>query len=140
MTLYLERIAVRFPGPHTEFTYDLASLINALGHNKNDVLGLTRSNQDFSPKRLVDFKSRRSDILTDFTLSNGDNISVKIENSMGLSKQSPHSYQPISVKTVSQRFVTSGVRLVGIDHVGFRAKPPHTLAPSAGQRPPTEVA
>jgi hypothetical protein len=119
MTVYLEKITVRLPGTNTEFTNSLASLIEVLGHNENHILKLTSSSQSFYPELLLDFWSECSEIMTDFILSNGEIVCVKVENSTGLSKQSPHSYQPLSVETVIQRLVTSGVRLVGIDHVGF---------------------
>jgi len=117
--VYLERITVKFPNTHIEFTDQLASLIDVLGQSENHFLGLTISNQNFFPKILVDFQSEHSDILTEFVFSNGEIISVKIENSTGLHKQSPHSYTPVSIETVRQRFLTSEVKLVGIDHVGF---------------------
>jgi hypothetical protein len=118
-SVYLERITVRFPNTHLEFTSQLALLMDVLGQGKNHLLDLTCSDQSFFPKIRVDFQSEHSGILTDFTLSNGETTSVKIENSTDLNKQSPHSYKPISVGTVSQRFLASGLQLVGIDHVGF---------------------
>lgn len=117
--VYLERITVKFPNTHIEFTNQLASLMDVLGQSGNHVLDLTSSDQNFFPKILIDFQSEHSDMFTDFALSNGEIISVKIENSTGLHKQSPHSYEPVSIETVRQRFLTSKVKLVGIDHVGF---------------------
>lgn len=117
--VYLERITIKFPNTHFEFTHQLALLIDVLGQSENHVLELTCSDQSFFPKIRVNFQSENSGILTDFTLSNGETTSVKIENSTGLSKQSPHSYKPVSIGTVSQRFLASGMKLVGIDHVGF---------------------
>ncbi|MBE3117944.1 MAG: hypothetical protein IMZ50_04210 [Candidatus Atribacteria bacterium] len=118
-TVYLERITVKFPNTNIEFTNQLTSLIDVLGQSENHVLELASSDQSFFPKIRVDFQSEHSGILTDFALSNGETTSVKIENSTGLSKQSPHSYKPLSVGTVNHRLLTSGVKLVGIDHVGF---------------------
>ena len=116
--VYLERITVKFPSTHFEFPDQLAVLIDVLGWSQNHVLELACSDQRFFPKIRVDFQCENSAILTDFTLSNGETTSVIIENSTGLNKHSPHMYQPISVGTVSQRFLASGVRLAGIDHVG----------------------
>jgi hypothetical protein len=118
-TVYLERIIIKFPDTHIEFNNQLALLLDVLGQSKNQVLELTSSDQSFFPKIFLDFQSEHSDILTDFILSNGEITSVKIENSTGLNKQSPHSYRPVSIGTVNQRFLSSGVKLVGIDHVGF---------------------
>ena len=118
-TVYLETINVRFPNTHIEFTNQLSLLMDVLGQSENHVLELTCSDQSFFPRIRVDFQSEYSGIHTDFTLSNGETTSVKIENSTGLNRQSPHSYKPISVGTVSQRFLASGMKVVGIDHVGF---------------------
>jgi hypothetical protein len=119
VTVYLERITVRFPGIDAEFTDRLISLLTVLGSYENHVLRLTSSGQSFFPELLLDFQSGRSDILTDFTLSDGGIASVRVENSTGQSKQSPHSYKPLSMQKVNQRLATSGVRLVGIDHIGI---------------------
>ncbi|MCD4738660.1 MAG: hypothetical protein K8R89_05305 [Anaerolineae bacterium] len=77
MTVYLEKITVRFPGTNIEFTNRLAALINVLGHNENHILRLTNSNQIFYPELLLDFRSGYSEIVTDFTLSNGESVCVK---------------------------------------------------------------
>jgi hypothetical protein len=118
-TVYLERITVKFPDTNAEFTHQLASLMDVLGHRENHVLELISSDPGFYPKIGVDFQSEHSDILTEFLLSDGEITSVKVENSTGLSKQSPHAYTPISVGTVTRRLIASDVRLVGIDHAGF---------------------
>lgn len=119
MSDYLERITVTFPDTNTEFTNGLAALIGGLGHDENRVLRLASSSETFYPQLALDFRSGRSDIMTDFTLSAGEILSVKVENSTSVSKPSPHSYQHLSVATVTQRIATSAVRLIGIDHVGF---------------------
>ncbi len=119
MTVYLEKITVRFPCTNTDFTRGLTSIIDVLGHNENGLLSLTSSGKCFYPKLLLDFQAECSDITTDFTLSDGEIISVKIENTTGISKQSPYSYKHLGVETVSKRLVGSGVGLTGIDHVGF---------------------
>ena len=46
-------------------------------------------------------------------------ISLKIENTTGASKLSPHIYQSIGIETVSQRLKASGAGWIGIDHAGF---------------------
>ncbi len=116
---YLEKIAVRFPDTDINFTRGLTSLIDALGHAENGMLSLTSSGKGFYPELLLDFQSGRSDITTDFTLSDGEITSVKIENTTGISKQSPYSYKHLAIDTVKQRLASSGVRLIGLDHVGF---------------------
>src|SRR5512139_1742679 len=119
MSDYLERITVTFPDTNTEFTNGLAALIGGLGHDEDRVLRLASSSETFYPQLALDFRSGRSDIMTDFTLSAGEILSVKVENSTSVSKPSPHSYLHLSVATATQRLATSAVRLIGIDHVGF---------------------
>jgi hypothetical protein len=119
MTVYLEKITVRFPDTDTDFTRGLTSLIDTLGYNENGVLRLTHSSQGIYPEISLDFQSGCSDMMTDFTLTDGEIFSVKIENTTGISKQSPYSYKHLGIETVSQRLVCSGIRLTGIDHVGF---------------------
>lgn len=118
-TVYLESVVVKLPNTNVEFTDGIVALLDVLGQNENYVLGLTGSDQDYYPKLFVDFRSEHSDIITDFVLSNGEVTSVKVENSTGLSKPSPHLYKPVSVGTVNQRFIALGARLMAIDHVGF---------------------
>ena len=117
--VYLESITVKFPAANIEFTHPLVSLIDVLGQKGNRALELTGSDPGFYPKICLDFQSGHPDVLTDFAFSDGETISIKIENSTGMSKQSPHSYSPLSVETVKQRLMTSAMRVVGIDHVGF---------------------
>jgi hypothetical protein len=119
MSVYLERVIVKFPNTNTEFTNNLVSIIHVLGLYKNNVLELTNSSQSFYPKLSLDFQSTESDILTDFFLSNGEVISVQTENSTGQSKQNPYPYEHLDVETVGRRLVISGIRQIGIDHVGF---------------------
>jgi len=118
-TVYLEKITVKFPYINVYFTNQLTSLINRLGRSENHVFELTSSDQSFYPHICVDFQFDHSDILAEFAFSNGETTSVKIENSTGLSKLSPFSYKPLSIELVSHRLITSGVILVGIDHIGF---------------------
>lgn len=119
MTIYLEEIALRFPGTDAGFTGGLASLIGVLGKQEDRVLELTRSSPSFYPQVLVELQSGRPGILTDFRLSNGETISFQVENSTGLGKANRHAYRPLSVETVKHRLMASGVRLVGVDHTGF---------------------
>jgi len=119
LTIYLETITVRFPGTDAGFTGGLASLIGVLGKQEDQVLELARSGPSFYPQVLVDLQSGRPGILTDFRLSNGETISVQVENSTGLSKANRHAYRPLSVETVKHRLMASGVKLIGVDHAGF---------------------
>jgi hypothetical protein len=117
-TVYLESIVVRLPHTPAEFAAGLASLLDVLGQSENNVLELHSSAPRLYPKLFVDFQAEQADIRTDFVLSNGQLLSVMVENTTGLNKQSPHSYRPLSVETVHHRLTTAGIRLVGIDHMG----------------------
>jgi hypothetical protein len=116
---YLESITVRFPDTDAKFANDFALLTDMLGWGEDRIARLTRSSQDFYPRLLVDPSSGCADTLGDFRLSNGETISVKVENLTGLSRPSLHSYQPLSIETVDRRLVNSGLKLVGVDHIGF---------------------
>jgi 8-oxo-dGTP pyrophosphatase MutT (NUDIX family) len=117
-TVYLERIVVRLPNTSAEFTAGLAALLDVFGQRENSVLALHSSDPSFYPKLFVDFQAEQAGVRTDFVLSDGETISVQVENTTGLNKQSPHVYRPLSVEAVSHRLTTAGIRLVGIDHVG----------------------
>lgn len=119
MTVYLEKVTLKFPHFASEFTSRLAALLDLFGYNENHILRLTNSNQQFYPELQVNFQAGCSEVVADFTLSDGKSIHAKVENSTGLNKQSPHSYQLLSVETVNQRLMTSGISMVGLDHVGI---------------------
>jgi hypothetical protein len=119
MTVYLESIMVRFPDTDAEFANGFVSLTELLGWKQDRTSRLSRSSQEFCPELAVAFESACPGILTDFGLSNGEIVSVGVENVTGLDKPSPHAYQHLSMEKVKQRLVASGIRLVGVDHVGF---------------------
>jgi hypothetical protein len=116
---YLEKIAIRFPNSDTFFPRALKSQIDVLGHNENGLFVIDRSENGFFPEILFDFQSERVEVITDFILSDNKIISVKMENIIGKSKQSPFLYKYIGVETVNRRLLNSRVRITGIDHVGF---------------------
>jgi hypothetical protein len=101
------------------FTTTLPSLLGALGQYEGQVLALTGVNTNFYPRLFLNFHSASPSVLTDFVLSNGETLSVKVENTTGLNKASPHSYRHLNINEVRQRLDDSGFRLVGIDHLGF---------------------
>jgi len=117
--VHLEKIVVHFPDTDRGFTSPLAWLLHSFGQSTDQVLELTESDASFFPKISLDLQSKSPDILADFILSNGKVNSVKIENITGANKQSPHSYRPISIGTVNERFSSAQIKLLGIDHVGF---------------------
>lgn len=117
--IILERIIIRFANINTKFPSSFTSLISTLGRTEDHVFKLASSGQNFYPEISLDFQSKGTDILTDFIFSDNEIISVKVENSTGLQKQSPYSYKYLSIETVNHRFVSSGVKLCGVDHVGI---------------------
>ena len=119
MRVYLERIAVTLPDLDTEFTAGFTAIIGGLGHLQARVLRLTRSSPRFYPELELRFRSGLAAPSTDFVLSDGEVMTVTIENTTGLCRASPHVYQPITVTTVRQRLANSGVKINGLDHVGF---------------------
>ena len=58
-------------------------------------------------------------MIVDFVLSNGETLSIKIENITGKNKQSSYSYSHVKLNYVIQQLTDNGVRLVSFDHVGI---------------------
>jgi len=114
----LEKVVVRFGKTNSDFRDRFAALVGAFGQGGDNLIEIRSSDRNFYPKISLDIQSRHPGILTDFILSDKENISVTVENSTGLSKQSPYSYKPLSVGIVKQRLANSDIRLIGIDHVG----------------------
>jgi len=116
---YLEKIRIRLPNTNFKFMEDFLELMNVLGNIESRVFRLPSSCHAFFPRVELGFQPQRTSILTDFILSDGESLSVAVENSTRLEKPSPFSYQPLSVESVTRRLTSSDIRLVGIDHVGI---------------------
>jgi hypothetical protein len=119
MAVYLESIVIRFPGTDCGFAPDLASMLEGLGRQEGGVLRLTRSRPSFYPELLLDPYSGGHGVVAGFRLSNGEILSVRVENVTGLTKPSPHVYTPLRLETVRQRLAALGARVLGIDHAGI---------------------
>lgn len=119
MDSFLDEIIVRLPQAHHSFITGLFSILGVLGRNESHLFKLDNSNPDYFPSIIIDLESHHSDVCVDFIKSTGECLSVVIENTTGLDKQSPHSYQPLSVTTIKRRFEDFNTRLLGVDHVGF---------------------
>ena len=117
-TTYLESITIRFPND-LEFANQLLSLLGMLGRNHGGLFEFTCSSLNYYPKLYLEFGSNTSDVLADFARSNKQITSIKVENSTGIEKQSPHTYGFVSVEEVVRRLTSAGLKLVGIDHLGF---------------------
>ena len=119
-TPFLEWIHLKFPNAAHEFAERLMRLIEALGKRGAEDLELNSSDQNFYPKISLDFHTRQiSDIQVGFFLSNGEAIFVKVENTTGEHRQSPHGYSHLKIDQVIERLNHAGIRLAGVDHVGF---------------------
>jgi hypothetical protein len=116
---YLDRIVVRFPTCDHKFYVEFTQFFNVLGENKNDIFKLDISNESYYPKLSLDFHTSQSEVLIDFILSQGEIITVNVVNFTGENRQSPHSYSHMKLDQVIERLNHSGIRLIGIDHVGF---------------------
>jgi hypothetical protein len=115
----LEKIVIRFPSANHGLTDSLEWLLSLFGRRDNHVLELTRSNESYYPIISLDFLADNPTCCVDFIVSTGDVMTVKIENTTGAVRRSPHSYQHIDIASVKQRLEISKIHLTGIDHVGF---------------------
>jgi hypothetical protein len=118
-TDFLRQISICLPGIHSGFNDRLASLLAPLGRRKAHALELTPSDPDLFPRLVIELQSGRAEVFVDFLLSKGDVDPVGVENSTGVKKQSPHSYKPLEIDDVSNRFAAEGINLIRIDHAGF---------------------
>jgi hypothetical protein len=118
-TEHLEKIVVCFPETYSEFNNQLADRLATLGQTSSHTLELTASVPGFTPRLAVDFQSARSGVSVDFILSSGEVDSLKLENSTGMRRQSPHAYKLLEIDEVARRFAAAEIGLIGIDHAGF---------------------
>jgi hypothetical protein len=117
---YLNRIILRFPAADRGFIERFIPLIGVLGKREGKVLELNCSSQNFYPKISLDFSTLQAPgVVVDFILSDGEAISVRVENTTGEHRQSPHAYSHLKIDQVIERLARTGIRLAGVDHVGF---------------------
>ena len=115
---YLENITIRLPKA-SEFSGKLISLFGALGRSHDGIFEFTSSGPDYYPRLHLEFGSNSPDVWVDFTRSNKQKSSIRVENSTGVEKQSPHTYGFVSASEVASRLDSAGLKLVGLDHLGF---------------------
>ncbi len=65
------------------------------------------------------FNSKAKDVCVNFANSHGQHTSIKVENSTGIEKRSPHAYGYVSLADVASRLESAGLTFVGLDHLGF---------------------
>ena len=116
---YLSKIVFRFPNTNREFRGKFLQLIEILGRSKNRVFELHTSDQNYYPKQYLNFQNEGSNVLVEFMFANGEAISVKLENSTGEYRQSPHSFTRLKIDHVIQKLSEFGISLISVDHVGF---------------------
>lgn len=115
---YLESITIRFPND-LEFAIQLLTLLGMVGRDEGGCFKLTSSSPGFYPRLFLKFVPDIKDVWADFTLSNKQITSVKIENSSGIERPSPHFYDSVTAVEVIRRLASAGLKLVSIDHLGI---------------------
>ena len=116
---YLHSIIFRLPISENEFNTKLVSLFHNLSGNPGGKIFFPPSDPSFFPQIYLDLQSSSKDVFATFCLSNRDEFSVKIENITTISVQSPPPYQHLPIDKVVQRFQQYGIKIIGIDHIGF---------------------
>jgi hypothetical protein len=115
----LETIILGFPGAHHEFADPFMTIVNPFGHYDGDHFTFISSDSHFHPEISLDFQSKPAGVRAQFILSDHETITVQVENVTGLYKPSPHTYQHMNVSEVNRRLYAEGIKLTGVDHVGF---------------------
>lgn len=100
---YLSKIVFRFPDTNDEFADKFLQLISKLGRSKYKIIELNKSDQKYYPKQYLNFQNNDTNVFVEFVFANGEEISIKIENSTGEFRQSPHSYTRLKLDHVIQR-------------------------------------
>jgi hypothetical protein len=115
---HLERIVLRFPGTDCGFAQALVATVEGLGRREGSVRRLSRSQPGFYPELLLDPCSDGAGVVAEFRLSDGQVLSLAVENTTGVTKASPHAYTPVRLEAVRRRLDALGARVLGIDHAG----------------------
>jgi hypothetical protein len=115
----LTEVILKFPRSDITFYRKILTLISKLGVNLNNKLKFASSNNDFYPKISIDTNSKNGRVLAEFRTSEGCNSEVFIENTTGIEKKSPLKYSHLSIDSVIERFSENGLKINGLDHIGF---------------------
>lgn len=87
--------------------------------SRNSGIEFLSSEVDFYPKIRLDFFADEIECVgADFTLTNSEILTVKLENVTGENRKSPHIYSVLKIEEALQRLESQEIRLAGIDHVG----------------------
>jgi len=112
----LDSIHIILPEKDTVFTKELISFLSPVGKVSRDTITFTKSVDSFVP--TVSFSMKGSKVpRVIFHGTHEFKIESEIVNSTGKVKDSPHSYEPIELKTVVDRL--TGRKMIELDHTGF---------------------
>ncbi len=106
--------SVKFELPQFKGSEELVGFLSNFGINSNGVINFSSSNIDFYPKLSLGI----SDVdIPEVHFISDEQIAIKLTNSTGKTKTSPHKYKPISISEFLSRF--KSVEIKELDHLGF---------------------
>jgi len=107
----LQAVTFKFPNDEEYFIEQLFSLLVSFGTRRDEQLVFTNSQPDYHPK-IVFEKGQVSHPLVQL-----DDIEIELANTTGENRQSPETYNTISISDFGER--TRLWRFLRLDHVGF---------------------
>ncbi len=115
---YLESITIHLQN-EGGIVDDLISLFGKIGIRQRELFEFHRSDPGFYPRLFLGAENGVGDARIEFCLSNGQHHSVRVENTTGIEKKSPHEYGFVALEEVNSRLDAEGLSIVDVDHLGF---------------------
>lgn len=111
---YLKQLKYELPDNDLDFKKSFLDYLSSTGLVSENQLNLKNSQSDFLPETIFEFINIDVPTVV-FELEDGQR-KVEIKNITGVSKQSPHTYAPVSIAEFTSRLKD---KLMGVDHTGF---------------------
>ncbi len=112
----LENVTYRLPNTDSIFAGDFLAYLSPLGNIGDQSINFRLSDTSYFPKSSIEFSDTAVPRAI-FSFSDGTSCAIDIVNNTGMSKTSPHTYSPVTLKEFIARSAPYPPRL--IDHTGF---------------------
>jgi len=110
---------MHFPRRDGSPVRELLKLLAPSLHCDHGILTVIPSTEGYLPLISMNPDADAPRVTVEFMLNQSEWISVDIENITGLERQNPLSYGYMEFREVQECFRQNGIRITGIDHVGF---------------------